>query len=156
MNLRTFATVSAVAMFVLGGCVVVTSNGTGGGGSGGDGNTGNEGGSSTGGKGGAGGTGPGVGGGGGQGGAPACTMLCGDLAIDPTAVACPGSQAEKLWTTFAECACGTDMMGAGALCFDVCQDSACKSMTPSADCGTCLQDAAKGCGAQLSECTMQN
>lgn len=153
MNLRTFATVSAVAMFVLGGCVVVTSNGTGGGGSGGSGNTGNEGGSSTGGKGGAGGA--GVGGGGGVGGAPAC-VGCGEF-VTLGGTLC--ADAQKLYDELALCACG-DAMTKG-ICQNECGANLCMGGDPDAACATCVNNdmvdpmtmMPLGCATQFKECS---
>lgn len=155
MNLRSFATMSAVAMFVLGGCVVVTSNGNGGGGSGGSGNVGNEGGSSTGGKGGAGGSGPGVGGGGGVGGAPAC-VGCGEF-VTAGGTLCGDSQ--KIYDELALCACG-DAMTKGP-CQDVCGADLCMNKDPGPDCQACILNdkidpmtmMPLGCAPQYSSCS---
>lgn len=149
MNLRTFATVSAVAMFVLGGCVVVTSNGNGGGGSGGSGNTGNEGGSSTGGTGGT--AGAGVGGGGGVGGAPAC-IGCAEFAT-PGSMGTLCETSQKTYDELALCTCGSDGKGTDAKCYTACETTACAQMAPDDACTKCLGDMAMGCGAQFLACS---
>ena len=154
MNLRTFATVSAVAMFVLGGCIINTTSGQGGGGSGGDGNTGNEGGAGVGGSK----TTSSSSGMGGAGGSSACAT-CGEFVSDGTVAICSNgdpmnnpTNSEKLYGALAECTCGTDMAGTGAKCFDPCKATACTGMVPDKACQDCLNTPNTGCQAELGAC----
>lgn len=154
MNLRTFATVSAVAMFVLGGCIITTTSGQGGGGNGGSGNTGNEGGAGVGGSK----TTSSSSGTAGGGGAAACAT-CGEFVSDGTVALCTNGDpmmnptaSEKLYGALAECTCGTDMAGTGAKCFDPCKATACTGMTPDKACQDCLNTPNTGCQAELGAC----
>lgn len=155
MNLRTFATVSAVAMFVLGGCIITTTSGQGGGGSGGDGNTGNDGGAGVGGSKTT--SSSGTGGTGGSGGSACAT--CGEFVSDGTVAICTNGDpmnnptaSEKLYGALAECTCGTDMAGTGAKCFDPCKATACTGMVPDKACQDCLNTPNTGCQAELGAC----
>lgn len=162
MNLRTFSTVGTVAMLVLGGCVIVDSNGTGG--SAGTGNTGNEGGSgNTGnlGGGGSGTAGSGNMGGGGSGGAPACAQKCAEAASEgkPMCADAPMTSMD-LYNALADCSCKQMSTATPPGCQDKCTamaggtpDLCDGAATPSADCATCVQDTVGGCGVQFGACS---
>ena len=123
MNLRTFATVGAVAMLVLGGCVVVGPDGDGGAagtaGSGGDGNTGN--------TGGAGGGTAGAGGGtaGAGGGTATCDKTCAEAITNGNPVCADSTASLPLYDALAACSCDRGAADTRARCKAYCGDNVC-------------------------------
>ena len=147
MNLRTFATVGAVAMLVLGGCVVVGSDGDGGAagtaGSGGDGNTGN--------TGGAGGGTAGAGGGtAGAGGSATCDKTCAEAITNGNPVCADSTASLALYDALAACSCERGAADTPAGCNDDCGDNLCVNKDTSQACSDCVQKAA--CSADFNNC----
>jgi hypothetical protein len=157
MNLRTFTTISAVAMLVLGGCVIVDSTGNTGGSAGAGGGSDTTSSSSSSGTAGAGNTGGNGMGGGGSGGGAACSDNCSDTLTDPTLTPCATASDEikKLYTELAECVCGAGPCATDDKCKKTtyCGGTDGMGTTTYDECQKCLQDnTATGCGSQVNAC----
>jgi len=138
MNLRTFTTISAVSMLVLGGCVITTTDGNGGSaGSGGKDTASSSSSSGTAGSGGA--AGAGVGGGGGAGGAGACAKTCAEAITNSTPVCDTSMASAELYKALATCSCDQAAADPMPGCKDVCGMNLCTGAAPDADCGKCVQ-----------------
>ena len=147
MNLRTFVTVGAVAMLVLGGCVVVGSGGDGGAagtaGSGGD--VGGNGGTA-----GSGGATGGSGGGTAGAGGGTCDKTCAEAITNGNPVCADSTASLALYDALAACSCDRGAADTPAGCKDDCGDNLCVNKDTSQACKDCVQKAA--CSADFSNC----
>lgn len=183
MNLRTYVTMSATAMLLLGGCIIVgdpNANG-GAGGTGGEGvgnrgnNGGNGGGVSTGGNGGAGvggtagmgmggkggsggtagmgGMGMGGMGMGGSGGGPMCAMTCGQALADGVEVCAENTASRTLYDNLNMCTCVNTATSTPPGCKEKCDANLCTTGTPDQACQDCVGDSVNGCGVAFAACS---
>lgn len=146
-------------MLALGGCILTTTDNTGGAGGTGGGDVAS---SSTGGTGGGTGGSNAGGAGGTGGGAPACVNTCAEAASDPTVTICAtdADTSKMLYDALKMCTCGVDSTATPPGCKDKCTapaggtpDLCDGAAMPSADCSTCVFDAANGCGTAFAECS---
>lgn len=144
--MKHFAILVGACLVGLAGCVIETTSGSNGGTAGSTATGGSAGGGVGGGTAGStsmgGNTGGSTGGSTGGTGGSAC-VTCGDY-ITNGGTLCDGTSTD-LYNTLADCTC----MGA---CKDLCGDNVCAQMDITADCQSCIIDAAAGCGTAYQEC----